>query len=141
MSMSTEISSLTAEAKRALLAQLLKQKAARAEAPAPLSYGQRAWWFLYQLEPQNAAYNIILPARILSELDVDALRRALAELVARHASLRTTFAAGPCSGSTRRPRSASSSRTPRRGRRGVLSARCSKSLTARSTSNAAPSCA
>ncbi|HEY9401293.1 MAG TPA: amino acid adenylation domain-containing protein [Pyrinomonadaceae bacterium] len=90
--MSTEVAGLSIHEKRALLAQLLKQKAERPEAPSPLSFGQQAWWFLYQLEPQNAAYNIILPARICSEIDTEALRRAYQGLVERHASLRTTYA-------------------------------------------------
>ncbi len=89
--MSTEISNFSVDAQRALLAQLLKQKINQTARPTPLSYGQRAWWFLHQLEPENAAYNIMLPARILSEVDVEALRRAFGELVKRHALLRTTF--------------------------------------------------
>jgi amino acid adenylation domain-containing protein len=89
--MSTEISNYSVDAQRALLAQLLKQKINQPTRPTPLSYGQRAWWFLHQLEPENAAYNIMLPARILSEVDVAALRRAFGGLVKRHALLRTTF--------------------------------------------------
>ncbi|HEY0098846.1 MAG TPA: amino acid adenylation domain-containing protein, partial [Pyrinomonadaceae bacterium] len=89
--MSTEISNLSLVEKRALLAQLLKQKADQPEAPSPLSYGQRAWWFLYQLEPQNPAYNIMMPVRILSKVDAAVLRRCFEQLVARHASLRTSY--------------------------------------------------
>ncbi|MET0647983.1 MAG: amino acid adenylation domain-containing protein [Pyrinomonadaceae bacterium] len=89
--MATEIDNLSDEAKRALLAQLLRQKAGQAETISPLSYGQRAWWFLYQLEPQNPSYNIMIPARILSELDAAALGRAFAGLIRRHAVLRATF--------------------------------------------------
>ncbi|HEU4597694.1 MAG TPA: condensation domain-containing protein, partial [Pyrinomonadaceae bacterium] len=89
--MAANLQDLSAEDKRALLAQLLQQKASTAERTAPLSYGQRAWWFLHQLEPQNAAYNIMLPARILSEVDVAALGRAFDALLRRHALLRTTF--------------------------------------------------
>jgi natural product biosynthesis luciferase-like monooxygenase protein/FkbM family methyltransferase len=58
---------------------------------APLSYGQRALWFLHQLAPQSAAYNISAAARIRSELDVTALKKALQELAERHPALRTTF--------------------------------------------------
>ena len=90
--MSTGIPNLSLIEKRALLAQLLKQKVGQPEASSPLSYGQRAWWFLYQLEPQNPAYNIMMPVRILSEVDDAALRRAFEQLVARHASLRTSYA-------------------------------------------------
>lgn len=59
----------------------------------PLSYGQRALWFLQQLAPQSAAYNVMLAARTDSAIDVDALRRAFQNLVNRHASLRTIFPA------------------------------------------------
>ena len=41
----------------------------------PLSYGQRALWFLHQLAPESAAYNLSFAARVRSALDVDALRR------------------------------------------------------------------
>ena len=58
---------------------------------APLSYGQRALWFLHQLAPESAAYNISAAARIRSVLDVTALKNALQELAARHPALRTTF--------------------------------------------------
>jgi amino acid adenylation domain-containing protein len=57
----------------------------------PLSYGQRALWFLHQLTPTSAAYNIANAVCIRSELDIPALRRAFQMLIDRHASLRTTF--------------------------------------------------
>ena len=59
---------------------------------APLSYGQRALWFVQQLAPENAAYNIASAVRVSGPLDLAALERALAQLVERHAALRTTFA-------------------------------------------------
>src|SRR5687768_3254484 len=59
----------------------------------PLSRGQQALWFLYQMSPANAAYNISKAARIVSDCDVPALRRAFESLIDRHSSLRTTFAA------------------------------------------------
>ncbi|HKV36072.1 MAG TPA: amino acid adenylation domain-containing protein [Pyrinomonadaceae bacterium] len=89
--MSPDISNLSLVEKRALLAQLLKQKAERPKAPSPLSYGQRAWWFLYQLEPQNPAYNIMMPVRVLSDVDHSVLHRTFERLVERHASLRTYY--------------------------------------------------
>lgn len=57
----------------------------------PLSYGQRALWFLDRLAPGNPAYVTAGAARVLGGLDVAALRRAAAALVARHPALRTTF--------------------------------------------------
>ncbi|MFZ5918493.1 MAG: amino acid adenylation domain-containing protein [Chloroflexota bacterium] len=57
----------------------------------PLSHGQRALWFLHQLSPESAAYNLVHAARIRS-LNVSALSRAFQDLVDRHPVLRTTFA-------------------------------------------------
>jgi acyl carrier protein len=57
----------------------------------PLSYGQRGLWFLHNLAPESTAYNIARAVKIRAALDVAALRRAFSLLVARHASLRTTF--------------------------------------------------
>ncbi len=57
----------------------------------PLSHGQKALWFLQQIAPQSAAYNIARAARIVSPLDTRAFRRALQALVDRHPALRTTF--------------------------------------------------
>jgi amino acid adenylation domain-containing protein len=67
--------------------------AAAAEAQ-PLSHGQQALWFLYQLAPESAAYNLAGAVRIRADLDVRALRQAFQSLVERHATLRTTFALG-----------------------------------------------
>lgn len=64
-----------------------------AEAAPVLSRGQRALWFLHQLSPESAAYNISSAVRIRTELDVPTLRRAFQALVKRHSSLRTNFIA------------------------------------------------
>lgn len=57
----------------------------------PLSYGQQALWFLHQLAPQAATYNLPTAVRIRSELDVPALERTFQKLIERHPCLRTTF--------------------------------------------------
>ncbi len=57
----------------------------------PLSYGQRALWFLQRLAPTNAAYHIAHAFRVRTDLDVPALERALQRLVERHTALRTIF--------------------------------------------------
>jgi amino acid adenylation domain-containing protein/non-ribosomal peptide synthase protein (TIGR01720 family) len=59
----------------------------------PLSYGQQGLWFLHNLAPESTAYNIARAVKIRAALDIGALRRAFSALVARHAALRTTFAA------------------------------------------------
>ena len=78
------------DAKRDLLARLLREKAHR-EAVEPLSHGQRALWMLHQLAPASAAYNVAFAARILSPLDVPAFSRALQGLKERHEMLRATY--------------------------------------------------
>ena len=65
---------------------------ARPAAAFELSHGQRAIWFLHQLAPASAAYNISRAARIRSSVDREALRNAFQALVDRHAGLRTAFA-------------------------------------------------
>jgi len=57
----------------------------------PLSPAQRRMWALNQLDQASAAYNIAVALRLTGELDMDALRRAVAAVIARHESLRTVF--------------------------------------------------
>jgi amino acid adenylation domain-containing protein len=62
--------------------------------PIPQSFSQQRVWFLEQLDPGTALYNVSFAARISGELHVDALRRTLEAVTARHEALRTTFAMG-----------------------------------------------
>jgi amino acid adenylation domain-containing protein len=66
--------------------------ASREGAP-PLSFAQARLWFIDQLRPGSAAYNVPLALRLRGALDVAVLERALTEIVRRHEALRTTFAA------------------------------------------------
>ncbi len=57
----------------------------------PLSFSQQRLWFLDQLNPGNAFFNIIVAVRLSGALKVAALSESLNELVRRHEILRTTF--------------------------------------------------
>ncbi|HEU4833207.1 MAG TPA: amino acid adenylation domain-containing protein [Pyrinomonadaceae bacterium] len=57
----------------------------------PLSFAQQRLWFMDQLEPESAAYNVPAAVRLRGALNVDALQRSFAEVVRRHEVLRTRF--------------------------------------------------
>ena len=67
------------------------EKVSQTKTSHPLSHGQRAFWFLYQNAPDSPAYNTAAVMRILSSIDVPALRVVFQTLLDRHPSLRTTF--------------------------------------------------
>jgi amino acid adenylation domain-containing protein/thioester reductase-like protein len=64
---------------------------AREAGALPLSFAQRRLWFLEQLMPGTAIYNIPQALQLTGPLDVDALERAFNEIGRRHETLRTTF--------------------------------------------------
>ncbi|MEZ4860208.1 MAG: amino acid adenylation domain-containing protein [Caldilineaceae bacterium] len=57
----------------------------------PLSFAQQRLWFLEQMG-SGAAYNIPVALELSGTLNCDALQQTLSTVVARHESLRTTFA-------------------------------------------------
>jgi amino acid adenylation domain-containing protein len=59
----------------------------------PLSFAQGRLWFLEQLEPGRATYNLPVALRLRGRCDHAALERSLSELVDRHEILRTRFSA------------------------------------------------
>jgi len=56
-----------------------------------LSFAQERLWFLDQLHPGSALYNVPLAVRLSGEIEPKALERSVNEIVRRHGALRTTF--------------------------------------------------
>ncbi|MFL6236839.1 MAG: amino acid adenylation domain-containing protein, partial [Thermoanaerobaculia bacterium] len=76
----------------AAIAPALPAAEARArEGGLPLSFAQERLWFLEQLQPGTAAYNVPLPVRLRGPLDHAAFAAALREVARRHQVLRSTF--------------------------------------------------
>ncbi|WFF05871.1 amino acid adenylation domain-containing protein [Micromonospora sp. WMMD1076] len=85
MSLRQRLAGLSPE-QRARLARRLADR----ERTYPLSAMQRRLWFLERLNPGTTAYLVPAAVRLCGPLDRTMLRAAVADLVARHESLRTT---------------------------------------------------
>jgi amino acid adenylation domain-containing protein len=57
----------------------------------PLSFAQQRLWFLAQMDGESSAYNMSETVRLKGNLDENALRSALENVVGRHEILRTAF--------------------------------------------------
>ena len=58
----------------------------------PLSYGQKALWFIHQSDPQSPAYNVGIALRLRSEIDTEVFEVLLAQTDGNlHAYLRARF--------------------------------------------------
>ncbi|HEY7166150.1 MAG TPA: AMP-binding protein, partial [Candidatus Binatia bacterium] len=57
----------------------------------PLSFAQESLWFIDQLEPGRATYNLFSATRLTGPLDVRALEQSFNEIIRRHEALRTVF--------------------------------------------------
>ncbi|HTI15424.1 MAG TPA: amino acid adenylation domain-containing protein [Dictyobacter sp.] len=91
MTEAPRLNDLSSEAKRALLARLLREKVKTQESWGPISHNQKALWFLYRLAPESAAYNLLYAARVRSHLDIPALQRTLQKLAQRYPILTATY--------------------------------------------------
>jgi amino acid adenylation domain-containing protein len=58
----------------------------------PASYGQQQLWFLHQLDPNSAVYNIPFAFRLKGNLNIPVLERSINEIIKRHETFRTAFA-------------------------------------------------
>lgn len=96
-----KIENLSARERKAL-AVLLRQQGVDLFTAAPIfkrdpaevllpSYAQERLLFLWNLSPESAAYHIPMALRLRGKLNIEALRSAIAALIERHESLRTTF--------------------------------------------------
>jgi amino acid adenylation domain-containing protein len=84
--------------KRALVLQKLKNqkqtplvKPVSREKPLPLSFAQQRLWFIDQLEGENSVYNVPFFWQISGILNINALEKAILEIIHRHEILRTSF--------------------------------------------------
>lgn len=92
---------LPLEQRKVYLQRMLQEGVSPANLPIPqvrleatalrLSYAQERQWFLWQLDPQSAAYHIPSALRLKGCLDLAALQKSFEHLIARHESLRTRF--------------------------------------------------
>ncbi|QSQ15806.1 non-ribosomal peptide synthase/polyketide synthase [Myxococcus landrumensis] len=89
----SELASRVDRLTRAGASQVMPKVSPRADRtrPPPLSFAQQRLWFLDQLEPSSASYNVPGAVRMTGPLDTAALAKTFDELVRRHEALRTSF--------------------------------------------------
>ena len=67
------------------------QRIGRESSSFPLSDGQERLWLIDQMQPGNSAYHITAAVQFEGLLDPAALSAAMAEILRRHETLRTSF--------------------------------------------------
>ena len=103
--LSSALSARIAKHKKALIKFLCRAKApletdssaiphVADDVPTPLSFAQERLWFLEQLEPGRAVYNLSRALCIDGLLQVEALEASFNRIVGRHEALRTKFVEG-----------------------------------------------
>ena len=60
----------------------------------PASSAQQRQYFLWQYQPESSAYHITAARRLHGTVDIDAVKQAFSQLVARHEALCTVFVPG-----------------------------------------------
>ncbi|MGH3469258.1 MAG: condensation domain-containing protein [Thermocrispum sp.] len=91
---SADTGDFAAESLRTQTRRLIAEERRDGGQVAPLSSAQHRLWLLAELDPLDSAYVEVVTVRLTGTYDVARLRVAFAELVARHASLRTAIAVG-----------------------------------------------
>ena len=99
--LSDRIANLSLEKLELLSQRLQRENAAALKAEAipcrgesldlPLSFAQQRIWFIEQLEPGNAAYNVPAAIHLKGQVNVLTLEQSLNAVIARHEALRTRF--------------------------------------------------
>src|SRR5437764_7169492 len=74
-----------------LTASDLRQPKAQEMICFPASFAQQRLWFIDQLTPGRATYNLPSALRVRGKLDAEVLERTLEEVTRRHETLRTRF--------------------------------------------------
>jgi len=69
----------------------LRKRRQAEQREAPLSFAQQRLWFLDQLQPDSASYNISYAVQLHGQLDMAALKQSVQVLLGRHEILRTSF--------------------------------------------------
>jgi amino acid adenylation domain-containing protein len=85
-----QITALTAQQQRELLAKLLRQQSVRRKS-FPMAAGQQGLWHAFRRNPQLTAFNVFLPTRIRDRFSPEVLQRSINLVASRHSALRTTF--------------------------------------------------
>ncbi len=90
----TEILSFLQQANIAMRDELPPILPAPRKKELPLSFAQERLWFLAQLMPENASYNVPVAIHLRGPLNIRVLEQSLLEMIQRHEILRTTFSMG-----------------------------------------------
>lgn len=87
----SQLGAMTPDEKRVLASQLLARRLGNTKTVHPQSHVQQNWWYSHLMHPDSLALSVPFPMRIVSKVDVPALRRAFQGMIDRHSVLRTTY--------------------------------------------------